>query len=153
MTAKTHRPTHLVLVADGSKALFLRNSSLGSDYRLDVEAVLENDNPPTREQGTDQPGRAVSASGANGSPNAQSGMEQTDWHRLGKERFAASIAERLDAETKAGTLTSLVIVASPLVLGTLRKAISKETAHLVREEIAKDLTGMTVAEIEKALAA
>ncbi|HWJ74901.1 MAG TPA: host attachment family protein [Kaistia sp.] len=153
MTIKSDRPMHLVLVADGAKALFLRNSGQGGGYRLDIETVLENDNPPTREQGTDQPGRAISATGASGSPNAQSGMEQTDWHRLGKERFAASIAERLDADTKAGSLASLVIVASPLVLGTLRKAISKETAGLVRQEIAKDLTGMTVAEIEKALAA
>ena len=153
MNANTQRPAHLVVVADGARALFLNNSGQGGGFRLAVDTVLENDNPPTREQGTDQAGGGINAAGGDGAGHGQSGMEQTDWHRLGKERFAAAIAERLDEATKAGGIASLIIVAPPLVLGVLRKAISKETAGLVRQEIAKDLTGMPLPEIEKALAA
>ncbi len=153
MNATSGRPAHVVVVADGAKALFLRNEGHGGSFRLSIDTVFENDNPPTREQGSDPAGSGINGAGGDGTSSGQSGMEQTDWHRLGKERFAASIAERLDAATKAGSIASLVIVAAPLVLGVIRKAISKETAALVRQEISKDLTGMPVPEIEKALAA
>src|SRR5713101_1903162 len=47
----------LILVGDGQKALFLRNRGSAQHVDLVVERILERDNPPTREQGTDRPGR------------------------------------------------------------------------------------------------
>src|SRR5258708_40252693 len=47
----------LVLVGDGQKALFLRNRGSALDVDLVVEQILEQDNPATREQGTDRPGQ------------------------------------------------------------------------------------------------
>ena len=43
----------------------------------------ERDNPPTREQGTDRPGRSSASVGV-----ARSAMEETDWHDIAEERFA-----------------------------------------------------------------
>ncbi len=63
----------LVLVADGQKYLLLRN---GGDFRnpvLKVEASAERSGAPTRDLGSDQPGRAFSSAG--GTPSA---MEQTE---------------------------------------------------------------------------
>lgn len=45
-----------VLVADGEKALFLRNEGDAEYPNLEVVREMHDDNPPTREQGTDQPG-------------------------------------------------------------------------------------------------
>ena len=53
----------LVLIGDGQKALFLRNKGTAHQVRLEVEQVLEQDNPATREQGTDRPGRSVASVG------------------------------------------------------------------------------------------
>ena len=53
----------LVLIGDGRKALFLRNKGTAHQVRLEVEQIMEQDNPATREQGTDRPGRSVASVG------------------------------------------------------------------------------------------
>ncbi|MGO4843498.1 host attachment protein, partial [Rhizobiaceae sp. 2RAB30] len=56
MTIKLKRGTW-VLVADGEKALFLKNSGDAVNPNLDVARKMNEENPPTREQGSDRPGR------------------------------------------------------------------------------------------------
>ena len=73
----------LVLVGDGQKALFLRNRGSALDVDLIVEQILEQDNPATREQGTDRPGRSTASPAV-----ARRAMEEVDWHHIAKERFA-----------------------------------------------------------------
>ncbi|TGS34727.1 Host attachment protein, partial [bacterium M00.F.Ca.ET.180.01.1.1] len=46
-----------VLVADGEKALLLKNAGDTKFPNLEVVQVMEQENPPTREQGSDSPGR------------------------------------------------------------------------------------------------
>ncbi|RUY28340.1 Host attachment protein, partial [Mesorhizobium sp. M7A.F.Ca.CA.001.13.2.1] len=46
-----------VIVADGEKALFLRNAGDNKYPNLEVVQEMQQDNPPTREQGSDSPGR------------------------------------------------------------------------------------------------
>ena len=72
-----------VIVGDGRKALFLRNEGNGAALRLKTEQVLQNDNPPSREQGSGPPGRSFQSVG-----NGRSAVEQTDWHEIGEQRFA-----------------------------------------------------------------
>jgi protein required for attachment to host cells len=79
----------LVLIGDGQSAL-LRNKGTTRQVSFEVEADLEQDNPATREQGTDRPGRSISSVGA-----ARSAVEEADWHHIAKERFAGKIAEAL----------------------------------------------------------
>src|SRR5690554_5821875 len=79
-----------VLVADGEKALFLRNEGDAKYPNLEVVRELKDENPPTREQGTDKPGRYFDT----GVPN-KSSFEETDWHRIEKERFADEVADQL----------------------------------------------------------
>ena len=79
-----------VVVADGEKALFLRNEGDATYPNLEVVREVREENPPTREQGTDRPGRF------NDGPSAhKSAVADTDWHRVEKERFADEIADRL----------------------------------------------------------
>jgi hypothetical protein len=59
----------------GQKALFLRNRGSALDVDLVVEQILEQDNPATREQGTDRPGQSTASPAV-----ARSAMEQVDWH-------------------------------------------------------------------------
>jgi protein required for attachment to host cells len=134
----------LVLVGDGRKALFLRNKGNPQRVSLVVERVLERDNPPTRQQGTDRPGRASASVGA-----ARSAMEEADWH----QRFAGELSEALYRHAHAGRFDKLVIIAPPKVLGDLRKVFHVEVAGRVVAEIAKELTSHPVAEIERLIAA
>lgn len=48
----------LILVGDGRKALLLRNRGNAQRIDLVVGRIVEQDNPATREQGTDRPGRS-----------------------------------------------------------------------------------------------
>ena len=138
----------LVLVGDGQKALFLRNRGHAQRVQLVVEQVLERDNPPTREQGSDRPGRSNASVGT-----ARSAMEEADWHNIAEERFAGELADALYRHAHANLFEKLVIVAPPKVLGNLRKAFHAEVAERVAAEIPKELTSHPVAEIERLIGA
>ncbi|PYE84040.1 host attachment family protein [Pseudoroseicyclus aestuarii] len=137
-----------VLVADGEKALFLRNMGDAQDPNLEVVRKTEQEDPPNRDQVTDAPG-----SMADGGPMQRSSLEQTDFHQLAKERFAEDLADILYRQAHRGKIERLVIVAPPKVLGALRPHLHKEVAALVIAEIDKTLTNHPVIEIEGALKA
>lgn len=137
-----------VLVADGEKALFLRNEGDAVYPNLEVVREIHDDNPPTREQGTDRPGRLYDTGDKH-----TSAVQETDWHRIEKRRFADEIASRLYKLAHAGKFDKLVLVAPPLVLGEMRKSLHKEVEEKVVGEVAKTLTNHTVPEMEKVLLA
>ena len=98
-----------VMVADGEKALFLRNAGDNKFPNLEVVQEMKQDNPATREQGTDSPGRY------NDGPSVhRSAVEDTDWHRIGKERFAEEITARLYKLAHSGEFNEIVLVAPPI---------------------------------------
>lgn len=147
-----------VLVADGRKLLFLRNGGDAAHPKLKVEQHLEQDNPATRDQGTDQPGSSFSAAGqpsgrGGNMPGAahRSAFEQTDFHQLQEDRFAADAAEMLKTKALANAYDRLIVVAPPKTLGELRKHYHKAVEERLAGEVAKDLTNMPLAEIEKVL--
>lgn len=137
-----------VVIADSEKALFMRNEGDEKYPNLQVFREMEQDNPPTHEQGDNPPGRF------NDGPNVhRSAVEQTDWHRLAKERFASDLAEKLYDYAHKGKFEKLIICAAPLVLGELRKELHQEVSDKIIAEIDKNLTNMPVIEIEKHLQA
>src|SRR5581483_9075095 len=80
-----------VVVADGKKMLFFRNEGDGDYPKLEVERKRETADAPDRDQKTDAPGRAFDDSGGAG----RSAYEETDFHTLEEDRFAAETAELL----------------------------------------------------------
>lgn len=136
----------LVLVADGRKMLFLRNHGDTAQIDLRVEAHREQDNPPNRDQASDAPGRSFASVG-----RRRSAMEETDFHQIAEDRFAAEAADLLRERALGGDFETLVVVAPPRTLGELRRHYHKEVASRIVEEIHKDLTGLTLGEIETAL--
>lgn len=137
-----------VMVGDGRKALFLRNEGMATALHLKTERVLQNDNPPTREQGSDQPGRAFSSVGAR-----RSSVEQSDWHEIGEQRFARTIADALANLARDRDIAGFIVAAPPRTLAELRRAFTDEVRQRIIAEIDKDLTGHPVGEIEKYLTA
>jgi len=137
-----------VLVADGEKALFLRNEGDDKYPHLEVFREVHEDNPATHDQGTDRPGRMQDGNNAH-----RSAVQETDWHRLEKARFAKDLADRLYKMAHHHKFKKIVLVAPPVVLGELRKDLHKEVADKVTAEVAKTLTNHTIDEIEKVLQA
>ena len=135
-----------VMVGDGEKALFLRNDGDDVFPNLTVVREMSNDNPSTREQGTDAPGRLSDGPGPH-----SSAVEETDWHRIEKARFAHEIAERLYKAAHRGDYSDLIVAAPPQVLGELRKAFHQEVKERILFDVDKELTNQPVDRIEKAL--
>jgi protein required for attachment to host cells len=135
-----------VVVCDGKKALILENVGDWKFPNLQTREIFEQKNPPTREQGSDAPGRSIQSVGT-----ARSAMEQTDWHRKAEEDFLHGLADKLDAAIESGQTSSLVMVAPPRALGIIRHAYSQHVRHALRGEVDKDFVKMPVHEIEQQL--
>jgi protein required for attachment to host cells len=134
-----------VLVADGRKALFFRNEGDADFPNLQVEHAEERVNPADRDQKTDAAGGA--------SATQMGTMDEVDFHQQEEDRFAADTADMLKRRALANEFDSLIIVAPPKTLGELRRHYHKEVSNRLAGELAKDLTGHPVPEIEKALSA
>lgn len=161
----------IVVVADGRKLLLLRNEGDAEHPNLQVERKQLHPNPKDADQKSDAAGRASSTqSGAGAPPAAQGGsmqahgggggaqfapsrgsMNETDYHQLEEDRFAAEVAGMINAGVLAHELETVIVAAPPRTLGELRKHYHKTVEQHLAGEIAKDLTGMTVPEIESAL--
>src|SRR5690606_15062428 len=76
-----------VVVADGEKALFLKNEGDAKFPDFQLVQEMAQDNPATRDQGAERPGRH-----SDGPSPHRSAYADTDWHRLNKQRFADDIA-------------------------------------------------------------
>lgn len=135
-----------VIVADGRKFLVLHNKGDTEFTDLRVIAKSEIENPPSREHGTDRPGRMP-----DDSRSGRSAMEETDWHDLEERRFGRDLAARLDEWAQAKRFDELVVIADPRSLGTLRGELSDRVRNRIVREVGKDVTHQTVTGIEATL--
>lgn len=141
----------VVVVADGRKMLFLRNQGDAQIPNLQVEKkVIDKHNPDHHEQATDLAGGAMGTRTA-GAQWGSGSMEEVDFHQLEEDRFAAETAALLKERALRNEYETLIIVAPPRTLGELRKHYHKEVSERLAGELAKDLTGHTVPQIEEAL--
>lgn len=134
----------LIVVADGEKALFLRNQTDHEDPHFEVVRKEEQDNPKDIDQSANRPGHV----GESAHPGGHS-YDDTDWHELAKDRFAADLADLLYERAHKGKFDRLVICAAPNVLGELRDKMHQEVSSKVVAEIPKTLTNHPVNEIEE----
>jgi len=132
-----------VLVADGAYALVLRNDGDRAFPNLRLERSYGQDNPATRDQGSDKPGRT------NDSLGRKSAMEATDYHRIAEDRFVQRIADDMAKDLQAGAFTSFVLAAPAIALGEFRKAATSALTGATIMEIDKDLTNHPIDQIEK----
>jgi protein required for attachment to host cells len=134
----------LVVISDSEKALFLINRTDAEDPNLEIVRKDEEDNPPDRAQTANRRGRAQESSNPGGYA-----YEETDFHELQKDRFAADLADKLYAMAHAGKFERLVLVASPQVLGVVRDEMHVEVRDRLIAEIDKTLTNHPLREIEQ----
>ncbi len=134
-----------VFVGDGRKALFLRNAGDAKFPNLVTERVFAEDNPATRDQGSDRPGRSF----ASAHSTQRSAMEPTDWHEIEEHRFVQRVSAALETLVRRLDTPALVIVAPPRALADLRQALHADVKARLIAEIDKDLTKHPVWEIER----
>ncbi len=135
----------VILVADGRKSLFFRNQGDADFPDLGVVEKEEREDAAHHEIASDLAGRASNTLG--------SSMEETDFHQLDEDRFAAETAAMLNERALRNEYDALVVVAPPRTLGELRKHYHSEVVKRLVAELPKDLVNIPVPEIEKILKA
>lgn len=133
-----------VIVADGEKALFLRNDGGAAQPDLTVVRIEQQDNPRHGEQVSDKPGRR-----ADNGLGQRSAMEEADWHALAKDRFAADLSDILKRMVQRDRIKRMVLVAPPKVLGEMRDQLHDTVKHTILAEIPKTLTGHPLPDLQK----
>lgn len=140
-------PRTWVLIADGSHARLLETSGHGNPFTQVPHLATSTELPPSRDLGTERPPRTHDSMGS----ARHAITPRTDAHRELKRSFAEEIAETLHDQLVAGAFAKLVIVAPPVTLGDLRKALSKQVSDHVVAEVAKDLVKVPNDEIRSHL--
>ena len=125
----------IVAVADGEKINLFRNT--GDEAGVKLVAVSHD--AITADAGTSM-GRQASAA-------------NPDHGQAGEDQFSAGIVQHLNQQALSGKIENVVIVAAPRALGEMRKHYHKALSGILLGEIAKDLTGHSLADVEKALTA
>ncbi len=133
-----------VIIADGEKALVMENVTDAQDPNLVVVSVEENDAPLSKP--SDRAGRRYDTG-----PNQKSAVEESSWKAHAKSLFVQDVANLLNKKGLKGSFKRLVLVASPHVLGLLRRRLHSEVLAKVVAEVDKTLTNHPLHKVEKVL--
>ncbi|WP_298847505.1 host attachment family protein [uncultured Ruegeria sp.] len=133
-----------VIVADGEKALVMENITDADDPNLVVVAVEEQETPAERP--SDRAGRRN-----DGGPKQKSAVEEPTWKAHAKSLFVQDLANLLNRKGMNGAFKRLVLVASPHVLGLLRRRLHSEVLGKVVAEVNKTLTNHPLHKVEQVL--
>jgi protein required for attachment to host cells len=132
----TKKLTTWVLICDGARGRILANDGRGTGLREIESAENDKASAPTRDLGTDRPGRTFDSTG--GGRHAMA--SPVDRHRFEKTQFTKEMAAIINAAALENGFDHLVLAAPPRVLGDLRQALRPQAAKKIVGEINKDLT-------------
>lgn len=126
----------VVAVADGEKLSLFQNEGNALDVKLKAMPYDEIDSTKI-------------SSGA----RHQSSAANPDDSQQSEDGFSGGVAAMLNKQVLDGKIKSLVIVAAPRTLGEMRKSYHKSLSDILVGEVDKDLTGHSIKDIERVLAA
>ena len=138
----------LILVADGRKALFLRNQ--GDEQRIDLRTASHRTRDDRKDSDikSDASGQSPAPAGT-GLPGGT--MGEPDFHQQEEDRFARDLAEKINAMALAGQFDALVVVAPARTMGELRPLWHKEVSARILGEHVKEMTDRPIPDIEELL--
>ncbi|MDP3315622.1 MAG: host attachment protein [Devosia sp.] len=90
---------------------------------------------------------------AHGSGSRTNSSGNPDQSQSSEDDFSTGIVDMLNKGVLDGSIDGLVIIAAPRALGEMRKHYHKVLTAKLLGEIAKDLTGHPVADVETAITA
>lgn len=122
-----------IAVADGEKLSLFRNSGDEAELQL---TPLEHSHVDDEAQG---------------SGSRQNSSGNSDQSQASEDGFSAGIVELLNKQVLGGKIDGLVVIAAPRALGEMRKHYHKALNAKLLGEIAKDLTGHSIADVKTAI--
>jgi protein required for attachment to host cells len=126
----------IIAVADGEKLNLFQNEGDAANVKLKAMPSAEINSTK------------ISSGGRHSSSSANPDDSQQN-----EDGFSSGVADLLNKQVLGGKIRSLVVVAAPRTLGEMRKSYHKSLSDILIGELDKDLTGHSLQDIEKALAA
>lgn len=124
-----------IAVADGEKLKLFRNAGDEAGLKL---TLLERSDVNVDSKGS------ASRQASSGNPDDSQGSE---------DNFSVGIVDLLNKEVLEGRISNLIVIAAPRALGEMRKHYHKALTAKLLGEIAKELTGHALADVETAIRA
>jgi protein required for attachment to host cells len=137
-----------VVIADAARARVFETRGRGTGLTPVSDMALDADLAPSREIGTDRPGRTFESVGS----TRHAMQSPSDPHREQKRQFARRIAEAVEARQATKRFDRLVLVAPPVTMGDLRAALPAKVKAAVTAELVADLTNTPLSELPEHLA-
>jgi protein required for attachment to host cells len=132
-----------VVIADAGRARFFETRGRGTGLTAVDGMALEAELAPSREIGSDRPGRSFESVGS-----SRHAMESpSDPHREQKRQFARRIVEAVAAGQAAKSFDRVVLVAPPVTMGDLRALLPGKLKAAVSAEVVADLTNTPVSDL------
>ena len=141
----------LVLVADGTKVLFLRNHGDQNQIDLRTESHDEREDRKDREIKTDAAGSAAVRASSGGADTFRPAMSETDFHQQEEDRWVKDAADELKKRALRNDYDALAIIAPPKALGVMRKEFHKEVERRIVLTVNKEMTDRPIPDIEELL--
>lgn len=138
----------LILVADGRKALFLRNRGDGQQIDLRTASQREREDRKDSDIKTAPSGQSPAPAGT-GLPGGT--MGEPDFHQQEEDRFARDLADKINAMALASQFDALVVIAPARTMGELRPLWHKEVSARLLGEHVKEMTDRPISDIEALL--
>jgi protein required for attachment to host cells len=123
----------LIVVADGGKAILLRNVGKQGEFVLEEERRLTLKN--------------FVEDGPSGA-----GLEERSPHETGEATFTKQLARMLDNLFNQNYFDAVVLIADPQTLGQLRDAVHKNVGKAIVFTLSRDYTNHSIKEITQTLA-
>ena len=125
----------LVLIVDGQRATFLRNSAKGESVLLAELHSMAFFNEANRDLNPDRPGHTKV-----GMTERGTSYEQTDVHQANEVSFLGGVVANTEAIMTEHALTDIVLIAEPHALGVLRQHMPAALMNKVISQLDKDYT-------------
>jgi protein required for attachment to host cells len=136
-----------VLVANSGQARILEMQRKPYEFHQVSELFSETQHLTNKEIVSDASGRVYHAQG----PGTHSMKPRSDPHEQAEEQFSRSLAQKMEKAAQLGRFDQLLVVAAPKTMGRLRQRMNRSLAGKVTDEVALDLVGLPLPQLESRL--
>lgn len=136
-----------VLVANSGQARILEMQRKPYAFHQVSELVSEAQHLTSKDIVSDASGRDYHAQG----PGTHSKKPRSDPHEQAEEQFSRSLAQKMEKAARLGRFEQLLIIADPKTMGRLRQQMNRSLAGKVTDEVALDLVGLPLPQLESRL--
>lgn len=136
-----------VLVANSGQARILEMQRKPYEFHQVSELFSETQHLTNKEIVSDASGRVYHTQG----PGTHSMKPRSDPHEQAEEQFSRGLAEKMEKAAQLGRFDQLLVVADPKTMGRLRQRMNRSLAGKVTDEVALDLVGLPLPQLESRL--